>query len=88
MILCTGIKVYIQPRSLHQQEKNHYSKSLFLKKILPKGHYSEICNFILTYDFFGVKTVGNTNNEPSEYQPTCMPSAGELSMLLDFYLFC
>ena len=47
----------------------------------PKGHYSEICNFILTYDFFGVKTVRN-NDEPSEYRPTYMPFEGELSKLL------
>ena len=63
---------------------SHYSKRLLLKKkkkVFPKGHYSEICNFILTCDFFGVKTVRN-NDEPSEYRPTYMPFEGELSKLL------
>ena len=51
------------------------------KKVFPKGHYSEICNFILTCDFFGVKTVRN-NDEPLEYRSTYMPFEGELSKLL------
>ena len=51
------------------------------KKVVPKGHYSEICNFILTCDLFGVKTVRN-NDEPLEYRSTYMPFEGELSKLL------
>ena len=56
-------------------------KGCFSKKVLPKGHYSEICNFILTCDFFGEKTVPN-NDEPLEYRSTYMPFKGELSKLL------
>ena len=40
-----------------------------------------MCNFILTYDFCGVKTVRN-NDIPSEYRPTYIPFEGELSKLL------
>ena len=56
---------------------------MVIQKVFPKGHYSEICNFILTYDsfFFGAKTVRN-NDEPSEYQPTYMSFEEDLSKLL------
>ena len=58
-----------------------YSKSCFSKKVFPKGHYSKICNFTLTCDFLGVKTVRN-NDEPLEYRSTYMSFEGELSKLL------
>ena len=56
-------------------------KGFLFKKVFPKGYYSEICNFLLTYDLFGVKSVGN-NDEPSEYRPTYMSFEGKLSKLL------
>ena len=75
-------KFIIQPQKSHEQEKDYSKRLLFKKKnVFPKGHYFEICNFLLTYDFFGVNTVLN-NDEPSEYRPTYMPFEGELSKVL------
>ena len=75
----TGIKVYYSASQITSTRKT--AKRLLFKKVFLKGHCSEICNFILTYDFFGVKTVRN-NDEPSEYQPGYMQFEGKLSNLL------
>ena len=58
-----------------------YSKRLFFKKKSCQKVIIPICNFILTCDFFGEKTVWN-NDEPLEYRSTYMPFKGELSKLL------
>ena len=66
MIFCIGSKFIIQRHKSHQHEKESLFQKVVIQKVFPKGYYSEICNFILTYDFFGVKTVWN-NDKPSEY---------------------
>ena len=55
----TGIKVYIQPRSLHQQQK----ESLFQKVVIKKKSFKRVVwnlQFYINIQLFGVKTVRNT----------------------------
>ena len=81
MILCNWYQSLLFSLTNHINKKK---ESLFQKVVIQKG-LSEICNFILTYDFFGVKTIRN-NDEPSEYRPIYMPFEGELSKLLARFL--
>ena len=55
----TGIKVYIQPRSLQQQQK----ESLFQKVVIKKKSFKRVVwnlQFYINIQLFGVKTVRNT----------------------------
>ena len=58
MILCNWYqKLHSTSQLTSARKRVIIPKGSYLKKSPSKGHYSEICNFILTFDFFGVKTV-------------------------------
>ena len=71
IILCIGSKFIIQPHKSHQREKESLFQKVVIQKVFPKGHYSEICNSILTYDCFGVKLFGTLRNLQNIDLPTC-----------------